>query len=79
MPFAAFLVESQPRPATLLKIVLHPKHDDGTDTGEGVAHQRGLTTCHSPSRSLSALHCLCSAVFSGMPSVACYSWQDYLE
>src|SRR3989442_1749348 len=39
MPFAAFLVEPQPRAPALLKIILDLERDDRTDAGEGVAHQ----------------------------------------
>jgi hypothetical protein len=35
---AAFFVESQPGTPALLKIILYPKRDDRTNTGEGVAH-----------------------------------------
>ena len=39
MPFAAFLMESQPRAPALLKLVLHPERNDRTDASEGVAHK----------------------------------------
>jgi hypothetical protein len=32
-------MEPQPGAPTLLKIVLHPKHDDRTNAGASVAHQ----------------------------------------
>jgi len=34
MPFAALFMKPKPGPATLLKIILHPKRDDRTDAGE---------------------------------------------
>ena len=39
MPFAAFLMESEPGATPLLEIVLNPESDDCANAGKRVAHQ----------------------------------------